>query len=192
MQGPFGEAAVFLIDTLFWLYILAVLLRFLFQVVRADFYNAFSQALVMITNPAVRLFRRFIPGLYGIDLASVLLLLILQCLKNYLLGLIRFGASFKLLGLAVFSAAELLNLVIWVFIVAIFIRVILSWVAPHGRYNPAMGLLISLTEPLMLPARRLIPPMSGLDLSPISVFILLYLTLILIVSPLMAFGRGLL
>lgn len=191
MTGPFGQAAVFLIDTLFWLYILAVLLRFLLQVVRADFHNPFSQALVVITNPAVLPFRRVIPGLYGIDLASVVLLLVLQCLKNYIIGLI-YGYPYKLVGLVVVSAVQLLQLTIYVFIVAIFIRVILSWIAPYGRYNPAMGLLISLTEPLMRPARRLVPPISGLDLSPIGVFILLYLTLILIVSPLLAFGQGLL
>ena len=71
MGGPFGQAAVFLIDTLFWLYILAVLLRFLFQLVRADFYNPFSQALVAITNPPLLPLRRMIPCLYGIDFAAL-------------------------------------------------------------------------------------------------------------------------
>ncbi len=191
MQGPFGQAAVFLIDTLFWLYILAVLLRLLFQMVRADFYNPFSQALVVITNPTLLPFRRFIPGLYNIDLASVVLLLVLQCLKNYIIGWIL-GYPSRFSGLVVVSAAQLLQLTIYVFIVAIFIRVILSWIAPYGRHNPAIGILISLTEPLMRPARRLIPPIAGLDLSPIGVFILLYLTLILMVSPLLAFGQALL
>ena len=86
MQGPFGQAAVFVIDMLFSLYILAVLLRFLFQVVRADFYNPLSPALVIITNATVLPLRRIVPGLYGIDVASVVLLLLLECINNYLTG----------------------------------------------------------------------------------------------------------
>jgi YggT family protein len=191
MGGPFGQAAMFLIDTLFWLYILAVLLRFLFQLVRADFYNPFSQALVAITNPTLLPLRRMIPGLYGIDFAALVLLLVLQVVKNVLLGLI-FGQWYNLLGLIVYSAAELLQMTVYLFIFLIFIRVLLSWVAPYGGHNPVTGLLFSVTEPLMRPARRLIPPLSGLDLSPVAVFILLYLTLILIVTPLLSVGKSLL
>lgn len=191
MGGPFGQAAVFLIDTLFWLYILAVLLRFLFQLVRADFYNPFSQALVAITNPTLLPLRRMIPGLYGIDFAALVLVLVLQVVKNVLLGLI-FGQSYNLLGLIVYSAAELLQMTVYLFIFLIFIRVLLSWVAPYGGHNPVTGLLFSVTEPLMRPARRLIPPLSGLDLSPVAVFILLYLTLILIVTPLLSVSKSLL
>lgn len=191
MGGPFGQAAVFLIDTLFWLYILAVLLRFLFQLVRADFYNPFSQALVAITNPTLLPLRRMIPGLYGIDFAALVLVLVLQVVKNVLLGLIV-GQWYNLLGLIVYSAAELLQMTVYLFIFLIFIRVLLSWVAPYGGHNPVTGLLFSVTEPLMRPARRLIPPLSGLDLSPVAVFILLYLTFILIVTPLLSVGKSLL
>ena len=190
--NPISQALVFLVDMLLGLYILAVLLRFLFQVVRADFYNPFSQALVTITNPPLTPLRRMIPGLYGIDVAAIVLLLILQCLKNFIIWLIQ-GVQPKVMGLVVVSAAELVQLTLWVFIIAIFIRVILSWVSPHAAHqNPAVGLLNNLTNPLMRPARQVIPPMGGLDLSPIAVFILLYLTIILIVKPLLAFGYGLL
>ncbi len=190
--NPISQALVFLLDMLLGLYILAVLLRFLFQVVRADFYNPFSQALVTITNPTLAPLRRMIPGLYGIDVAAIVLLLILQCLKNFIIWLIQ-GVQPKVMGLAVVSAIELFQLTLWVFIIAIFIRVILSWVSPYAAHqNPVVGLLNNLTDPLMRPARQVIPPMGGLDLSPIAVFILLYLTIILIVKPLLAFGYGLL
>lgn len=190
--NPISQALVFLIDMLLGLYILAVLLRFLFQVVRADFYNSFSQALVIITNPTLTPLRRMIPALYGIDLAAIVLLLILQCLKNFIIWLIQ-GVQPKVMGLVVVSAADLLQLTLWVFIIAIFIRVILSWVSPYAaRQHPAVGLLNNLTDPLMRPARQMIPPMGGLDLSPIVVFILLYLTIILLVKPLLRFGYGLL
>jgi YggT family protein len=170
---------------------LAVLLRFLFQLVRADFYNPFSQALVKITNPALLPLRRMIPGLYGFDLAAVVLLLIVGCAKNYL-ELAIIGLSPRIIGLLVYSIAELLQATLYVFIVSIFVRVILSWVVPYGYQNPVMGLLRSLTEPLMRPARRLIPPLGGLDVSPIGAFILLYLTLIIAVQPLKAYGAALL
>ncbi len=190
--NPINQGLVFLVDMLLGLYILAVLLRFLFQVVRADFYNSFSQALVTITNPTLTPLRRMIPGLYGIDVAAIVLLLILQCLKNFVIWLIQ-GVQPKIMGLVVVSAADLLQLTLWVFIIAIFIRVILSWVSPYAaRQHPAVGLLNNLTDPLMRPARRMIPPMGGLDLSPIVVFILLYLTIIVLAKPLLAFGYRLL
>lgn len=183
----FGQAGVFLVETVFWLYILAVLLRFLLQLVRADFFNPISQALVVITNPALRPLRRIIPGLWGIDIASIVLLLVLEIVKllllRWMLGLPA-GAA----GLFVLAVAELLQLTIGVFLFTVFVRVLLSWIAPHS-YNPVSLLLISLTEPVMRPARRLIPPISGLDLSPIVVFIVLYLALILLVQPLMDLGR---
>ncbi len=190
--NPISQGLVFLVDILLGLYILAVLLRFLFQVVRADFYNSFSQALVTITNPTLTPLRRMIPGLYGIDVAAIVLLLILQCLMNLIIWLIQVVQP-KVMGLVVVSAADLLQLTLWVFIIAIFIRVILSWVSPYAaRQHPAVGLLNNLTDPLMRPARQMIPPMGGIDLSPIVVFILLYLTIILLVKPLLAFGYGLL
>jgi YggT family protein len=190
--NPISQALVFLVDILLGLYILAVLLRFLFQVVRADFYNPFSQALVTITNPTLAPLRRLIPGLYRVDLAAIVLLLILQCLRNFIIWLIQ-GVQPKVMGLVVVAAVELLQTTLWVFIIAIFIRVILSWVSPYAaRQNPVVGLLNNLTEPLMRPARQMVPAMGGLDLSPIAVFILLYLTIILIVKPLLAFGYGLL
>lgn len=187
-MGYVGNAGLFLIDTLFSLYILAVLLRLLFQVLRADFYNPLSQALVIITNPPLLPLRRVIPGLYGIDLAAVVLLVILQCAKNFLIGLLA-GFTPGPLGLLLYSVAGLFNLTVWVFIIAIFIRVILSWVSPYGgRQNPVMGLISDLTEPLMRPARQMIPPIGGLDLSPMAVIILLVLTRMLICQPLLDFS----
>jgi len=187
--GYLSQAGLFLVETLFSLYILAVLLRFLFQLVRADFYNPISQFLVTVTNPPLRPLRRVVPGFWGVDLAAVVLLLALTVLKLYVLYLLL-GQTPGAGGVLVMAVADLLNTTIWIFIVTLFIRVILSWVNPGG-YNPALGLLYSLTEPLMRPARRLLPAVGGLDLSPIAVFILLYLSRILIVAPLMDLGRAL-
>lgn len=187
MGNYFGDAGSFLVDTVIGLYILAVLLRFLLQWVRADFYNPVSQFLVTITNPPLVFLRRFIPGFFGIDLASIVLLLILAIAKIYLLAWIA-GFTPKFPGVVLLAIGELIQLVVWVFIITLFIRVILSWIQPSG-YNPVLGLINQLTEPLMAPARRLIPPFGGLDLSPIVVFIFLYLTLILVVRPMLDYGR---
>ncbi len=184
-----GNAGVFLVDTVFGLYILLVLLRFLFQWMRADFYNPISQFIVTVTNPPLIFLRRFIPGIWGLDLASVGFMLALSMVKVYLLAWMV-GAHPKFTGVLVFSIGELLQLAVYVFMVAVIIRVVLSWIGPR-TYNPAVGLLHSLTEPVMAPARRLLPAMGGLDLSPILVFIALGLVLRLIVQPILDIGRAL-
>ncbi len=188
MGGNYAEhAGVFLVQTLFGLYILAIMLRFLLQWVRADFYNPVSQFLVKVTNPLLKPLRRMVPGLWGIDLAAVLLMLFLQMLELFLVGLMV-GQSFRPPGVLVMSIGELLSLTVYVFMIAILIQVVLSWIQPGG-YNPIIGLINRLTEPLLAPARRIIPPIAGLDLSPLAVLILLQLTLILLVSPVKDLGR---
>ena len=186
MGGYFGNAAVFLIQTAFGLYILAVLLRFLLQWVRADFYNPVSQFLVKMTTPLLRPLRRAIPGFGGIDFASVVLMLALQLIELVLVTQLL-GQPLSVGGLMVLAVAELLSLLIKVFLFSILIQVILSWVRP-GDHSPVSLLLYQLNEPLLAPARRIIPTISGLDLSPILVLVLLQLSLMLLVAPLRDFG----
>lgn len=166
---------VFLIEIVFGLFILAVLLRLLFQIMRADFYNPLAQFTVALTNPVLRPLRRAIPGLFGIDLASVVLLLLLQMLELYLIGLMV--GRVVALDVLVYSAiVELLLLTLYVFIVAIIVRALLSWIVPYGATrNPAMSLLLSLTEPLLRPVRRRMPDIGGVDLSPLAVMALLWI-----------------
>lgn len=187
MGGYVNNAGLFLIDTLFGLYILVVLLRFLLQWLRADFHNPVSQFIITVTNPPLRTLRRFIPGIAGIDLSSVFLMLALSMIKSWLLfSMIGQPTTFQ--GLLVYAVGELLQLTVYVFIFTILIRVVLSWLAPHPGYNPALRLLYDLTEPLMAPARRLVPPIAMMDISPIVLFILLYLTLMLLVQPILDLG----
>lgn len=186
--GYFSNAGVFLIQTIFGMYILAVLLRLLLQIVRADFYNPFSQFLVKITSPVLVPLRRVIPGLFGVDLASVLLLLALQMAELALIGLL-INQGWHLSGLLLLAVADLIALLLNVFLFSILIQVILSWVRP-GEHNPLTALLYSLNEPLLAPARRMLPPMAGLDLSPIIVLVVLQLASMLIVAPLSNMGRA--
>lgn len=173
---------VFLVQTLFGLYILAVLLRFLLQLVRADFYNPISQFLVKVTSPPLRLLRRFLPGLGGIDLSSIVLAWGLKYIELLLILFIS-GITANFLGPLLWAIPELIELVINIFLFAILIQVILSWINP-GSYNPASALLYSLTEPVLRPARNLLPPVSGLDLSPMLVMIGLVLLKMLLLPPL--------
>jgi YggT family protein len=173
---------IFLVQTLFGLYILAVLLRFLLQLARADFYNPISQFLVKATNPPLKLLRRIIPGLGGIDLSSIVLAWLLKAVELGLVITIS-GKAFNLIAPLLWSIPELVELFINIFLFAILIQVILSWVNP-GSYNPAIGLLNSLTAPVLRPAQKLLPPMGGLDLSPMLVMIGLVLLKMLLLPPL--------
>jgi YggT family protein len=172
---------IFLVQTLFGLYILAVLLRFLLQLFRADFYNPISQFLVKATNPPLKILRRIIPGLGGIDLASIVLAWLLKAIELGLVITIS-GSSFNLIAPLLWAIPELVELFINIFLFAILIQVILSWVNP-GSYNPAIGLLNSLTAPVLRPAQKLLPPMGGLDLSPMLVMIGLVLLKMLLLPP---------
>ena len=182
-----GNAATFLIETLFGLYILLVMLRFLLQWARADFYNPVSQFIVKATQPPLKPLRKIIPGIGGLDMAALLFMIVLKVVELWLVtGLM--GLSLQVGALLILSVADLLGLAINVFIFSILIQVIISWVNP-GMYNPVMGLLHSLTEPLLGPARRVIPPISGLDLSPIVVIVVLQLASMLVVAPIRDLAR---
>lgn len=191
MGGSYvGNAATFLIETLVGLYILVVMLRFLLQWARADFYNPVSQFIVKATQPVLAPLRRIIPGFAGLDLAAVVFMFVLKFVELWLITAML-GIAPQIGGLAMLSIAELLGLAINVYVFAILIQVIISWVNP-GMYNPVMGLLHSLNEPLLAPARRMIPPISGLDLSPIAVIIVLQLVSMLAVAPIRDLARAML
>lgn len=182
MGNPYAsDAATLLIQTLFGLYILVVLLRFLLQLVRADFYNPISQFIVKATQPPLGPMRRLIPGFGGIDLASLVLMIALQCIEIWLLLGIH-GKAPSATGIAILAVAELLKLTIYLFFFSIIVQVVLSWLNPHA-HNPITALVFRLNQPLLGPARRLLPPFSGVDLSPLLVLITLQLALILIVRP---------
>ncbi|MBU1192112.1 MAG: YggT family protein [Gammaproteobacteria bacterium] len=163
--GYFTNPLEFVINTLFSLYVLALMLRFVLAWVRADFYNPVSQFLVKTTNPVLVPVRRLIPPVGGIDLASILLMLAVQMLGIALILLLR-GGGIDIQTLVFVSLTELVDLLFKLFIYGIVIQAILSWVNP-GTYNPAVSLLHSITEPVLKPVRRLLPPMGGMDLSPL-------------------------
>jgi len=173
---------IFLIDSLISLYILAVVLRFLLQWVKADFHNPISQVLVKLTHPPLKLLRRFIPPIGRCDTSSLVLVLVLQMLSNLSILLLS-GIKITLISLLIFSFEHLLELTLNFFIFAIFIQALLSWFNPDN-YNPASALLASLTEPALNLCRKITPTFNGLDFSPLAAIILLQLSKMLLLPPL--------
>lgn len=188
MGGYFINAVAFLVSTLFGFFILAVLLRFLLGLVRADFYNPLSLTLLKITNPLLLPLRRIISGYYGFDWAALVLLLALQFLEISAIVLLK-GQAYRVPGILLWSIAELLSLTVNVFIFSILIEALMSWFNPG--HNPLTPLLYRLNYPLLNPARRRLSSTFGIDLSPFVVIVVLQLFSLLIVAPLLDLGHSL-
>lgn len=160
------NALVFVLRTLFDLYVLTFALRLLLQWAAVDKRNPLVQFILRITNPLVIPLRRLLPSIGRIDTATVALLLGLQLVATTLLvriGCVAEPAILQILALAVLSVVKLaLNVFTW----AIIIYVVLSWVSPGG-YNPGAAVVAAIVEPVLAPFRRLIPLIAGLDLSPL-------------------------
>jgi len=165
------------INTLFDLYVLLVMLRFIFQMLRADFYNPVSQFVIRVTTPPLKPLRKVIPGIAGQDIAALVLCLLIILIKFFIIramgaGVIDIGnvlaplATASVGAMVIIALADMLATFINIFLFAVIIQVIISWINP-GAYNPAIGLINSISRPVMRPIQRFIPPLGGLDLSPL-------------------------
>lgn len=167
------EALVFLIRVVMGLYVTIVLLRFLFQLARADFYNPFSQAIVKLTSPVVVPMRRVLPSIGRIDTATVVLALLVEAAMIFIIMQVR-GFEISIPRLAIISVFGLVREILDIYMIALFIVVILSWVAPFSR-SPGAVLVHQLTEPLLQPVRRILPPLGGFDFSVMVVLLVVYM-----------------
>ena len=171
-MGAINEIFAYVVQTFLSLYLIAMLLRFLLQVVRADFYNPICQFLVKVTNPLVIPLRRVVPAVAGIDTASLLLAFLLQVACIAALVFIKLGGFPPIGILLIGGALGVVSLLVNIYFFALLAMIILSWVAAGSRH-PAIYLLYQITEPVMAPFRKVLPDMGGLDFSPILVFILI-------------------
>ncbi len=158
-ENPF----IFLIDTLLSIYIAIMLLRFLLQQTGADFYNPISQFVVKATQPLVKPARRFIPSIMKVDTATLLLVFVLIIIKLLILFSIA-GLQVNTTQLLVRGLYDLISLTFDIFIIALFVQAILSWLSPDP-HNPVNTLLHGLTAPVLRPIQRVVPPIGGIDLS---------------------------
>ena len=178
MPSNVTSAIVFIVNAVTSLYLLVLLLRFWMPLLQADFRNPLAQGILRLTSPLVVPVRRVVPPLGRLDTATVLVAFVIQTVTVFLL-LIIVGQTAGFVPIAATAVVKLVVLSINLFVYAIFIRVILSWVA-QGGYNPATAIITTLTEPVLRPFRRVLPAMGGFDLSPILAIILLLAATIVI------------
>jgi YggT family protein len=178
MNGSGSNAFSYLVGTLLDLYIAAVLFRLLLQWVRADFYNPVCQFLVKVTNPAIIPLRRVIPSIGKLDTASVLLIVALELFSVWIASRIS-SSPLAPEQILIFSLMKLAATLLMTYFFLIIAAVILSWVGAQMRH-PVIPLVYQLTEPVLAPFRKFIPPIAGIDLSPLFALITIRFLLLLI------------
>ena len=187
-MAAFAEIFSYLLQTALSLLLFLLLLHLLLQLVRADFYNPISQMLIKITHPVLRPVRLLTPRLWGIDTAALLSLLLIQMASIATILAVNGQSLPNVFLLLVWAILGIAALTVQFYFFAILAIIILSWIAP-GTSHPAARLLYQLTAPVMAPFRGLLPPMGGLDLSPILMFIAINIVQIMLRH--LAAGAGL-
>ena len=172
------QALYFIVKSLAHLYVLLFLLRFWLPFVRANFRNPISQGILRFTSPLIVPVRRFVPPMGRIDTATVLVTVAIECVVIFVLFQI-IGRPAEPLFIAIVAVSQLAILSLHLFSIAIFARVILSWLGQQS-HHPIAEIAGELSDPIMRPFRRLIPPLGGIDFSPMIVLVLLQATVILI------------
>jgi len=171
-----AQIASFLVDVVVGFFVYLLLARFLMQWLRVPFRNALGEFVIAVTNWLVLPARRVIPALAGLDLASLLLAWLLQAVLLYALALIAGLELASAAGmLALFALFDLVRFTIYIFIFALLVQAVLSWVNPHSPVGP---LFDALTRPFLRPIRRFVPPLGNVDLSPLVLIVLLQVLLI--------------
>ena len=183
MNDNFADAGVILIQTFAGLYFIVILIRFLMQVSRVDYYNPICQAIVKLTDPPVKPLKKIIPTIRGVDFATLIVALIVQIVAIALIMLLKGGWVFHPVYIA-WAMVGMVSTIFDIYFFALIIMVIVSWIAPYSNH-PALSLVHQLTDPICTPARKLLPPMGGLDFSIILVFVAITLIdTFLVVRPL--------
>ncbi len=173
------EIGIYLIQTVANIYLLFVLLRLLLQICKANFYNPISQFLVKATALPMEPLQKVFPSFGNFNTACLVLALIVQIIAIQGSALVYNGTLIPIVLLLSWALLGIASLLLNIYYYGLFIVIIISWVAPQSRH-PAIALLWQLTEPVMAPIRKLIPPLGGLDLSIIPVFILLHVLRIIV------------
>ena len=173
MTQNFASAGVYLIQTFFGIYFILTMVRFLMQVSRVDYYNPFSQGIIKVTDPAIKPLRKILPTVRGVDFATLAVAFIVQFIAVVLVMLIMGGYPFHPQYIA-WVFLGMFSIIFDIYFFTLLVMVISSWIAPHSNH-PALTLINQLTAPLCTPARKLLPPMGGIDFSIILVFVFISL-----------------
>lgn len=177
-----NQILIFLLDTVLGLFSLALLLRFYFQLLRLPYYNSVSQFLVAVTDFIVRPARRVIPGWGGMDLSTLILAWLLECViitSVYMVQGYNFGANIGIASgaMGLLGIVEIIKMTLYIVLLAIIMQAVLSWINPH---SPLAPLLDSFTRPFLTVFRKRIPPIANVDLSPLFALIIIQLLLMVV------------
>ncbi len=182
-----NDALLFIINTVFSLYLFILVVRVLLAFAGANYFDPVTQFVARCTNFVVRPLRRIIPNYRGIEISTLLLIILIELVKFTLILSLASSGTFSLIGLLLIAFADTLKLFLQTLFYAIILQAILSWVQPHSPLNL---ILYRINAPLMRPIQRLVPTIGGIDISPIPAMMLLQLLIILIVNPMMAAGAS--
>lgn len=186
-MNALSGAAIFVVQTLVSLYLVIVLLRFVLQLVKANFYNPLSQFAVRATQPLLKPIRRVIPSVFGLDTSSLILSIVIQALLMAFVLMVTYGTFGDLPHLLMWAIIGVTSLFLKIFWVAMIVMVIVSWIAP-GSHNPAAELAYQISEPVLAPFRKLVPNLGGLDISPIFAFLAIQVIQSFVMPPLAAYA----
>lgn len=170
----FAQIAIFLIDTIVSFLVFLLLARFHFQWLRVPFRNPMGEFLMATTNWIVKPARRVVPGLAGLDLATLILAWLLQALGLWAQATIA-GAEPSIAAIAAIAAVDLVRYSVYILVFAIFVQVAISWINPDAPLGPFFDMV---TRPFLRPLRRFVPPVGRVDLTPLVLLVILYVLLI--------------
>lgn len=185
-SSPLSQASLFLVDSVFDLAIFALMLRFFFQLMSVNFYHPICQSIVKVTTPLLWPLAK-IPSIGRVNLAVLILLVVMDVLKLGLLSLIESKVP-HLSGLILWATGDLFSKTLNLFFYALLFQALLSWLRP-GIFGAGSDILYRLTEPVVAPFQRRIPPVAGIDFSYMAVFIAIKLIEVMITWPLVQYGQ---
>jgi YggT family protein len=186
-MNPLISSGTLIIHVLFDTYIVILLLRLLLQKLGASWRNPLSQFVIKLTEDPLKPLRKIIPGFKGFDFAIVFLALLLQCIEIMLLWHLQFGVTANVQGTLIVACGEILSKFIYIYIYSIIINAVASWI-PQLQTHPLAHIVFLITDPILSLARRFIPPIGGIDISPMAVLLLLALINTLIITPILDIG----
>ncbi len=170
MGSTAAQVGLLLVNAVAGFFLFIIVLRFLLQAARADFYNPISQFVIKATNPLLVPVRKLVPGFGGFDIAALVLLVAVELVAIILSLLIMDYSPLPVTNIAIWAVLGGVGLFLKLYFWGILIMIVASWLAPQSQ-NPALVLLRQIVEPVMKPIRKMLPDMGGLDISPIIVFL---------------------
>ena len=173
-----AQIGIYLVEAVFGFFVFMLLARFHFQWLRVSFRNQIGEFVIATTNWLVLPTRRFVPGLAGLDLPTLLLAWVLQSLCVWIVVAMR-GIDPALIDVILRAALDLLRYSLYILVFAIIVQVVISWVNPYAPMAPVFN---AVTAPFLRPLRRFIPPLAGVDLTPLVLLIVIQIVLIVLAN----------